>query len=171
MPQIEMRIQRERDDDMRELIDQAASSWSGPSPLASQSRWTARAAARQSALHVAGVTAAAACFTALVVGVSMAAAWRSPWGAADSVTHLVSHVLPGTTTTPSIPVDAASPSASSPSPGSSALRPPHVAARAAPGPLPAPWSGIRTPEPEPSDPPWPSASFLPSPGRSQPPDR
>jgi len=166
-----MRIQRARDDDIRELVDLVASSWSGPSPAAGQSRWAARAAARHSVSRVAWSTAAYASFTALAFGVSMAAASQSPAGAAGGVVHLVSHVLPGATTMPSATAGAASPPGSTSAPAPSPHPTSPIAARPAPSPVRWTGSGVRSPEPDPSESPRAPASALPSPSPSPPPDR
>src|SRR5215471_8424033 len=102
-----MRIQRHDDDDIRELLERGSSSWSGPSPRASQSRWAARAerSDRAGTLRAFAVGFA----LAVVAGVVVTAATDARSGAATTVMHAVSHVFPVSTELPGAPSSPAAP--------------------------------------------------------------
>src|SRR5258708_28066273 len=97
-------------------MEGGTSAWTGPSPLAGQSRWAAEAVrhhrARAASLVVAGVG------LAMIAGgsVTLVAASHSPNGPAASVVRLVSHVFSG-------PPGGQPPAPPEPLPAS-ALRPP-----------------------------------------------
>jgi len=166
-----MRIRRDDDHDVRELMERGTSSWTGPSPLAGQSRWAAEAArhhrARAAGLVVAGVG------LAMIAGGSatLVAASHSPNGPAASVVRLVSHVFSGPPggppPAPLEPVPAPAPPSGSPAATASPAHAAPAPARSTPRPSPSPtrWADDgRRPSPSPS------ASAPPSPSPSRPPD-
>jgi len=162
-----MRSQRRDDDELRELLTRAATSWTGPSPLASQSRWAARRRMAQTARGFAVGFA-----LTVVAGLTLTAVTGTPGGAATEVMHYVSHAFPATPGTPAGPA----PTSASASPGRDAQTriavsspTPRPTIRPAPSPR-------RSAEPEhrwsplPSPAPSASAGSNPSPGPSLPPD-
>jgi hypothetical protein len=164
-----MRIQRHDDDDIRELFERGSSEWTGPSPFARQSRWSAAvSASRDRAVHL-GLAAAGASFAIVVFGVTFFAA--SPISPAGSVVQLVSHVFSGSAGPPGgVQGGPATPAAtSSPSPGATVpAAVPISPSRSTPRPASTP---TRTPQPDDRHPtPSPGATPFPSPNPSRPPD-
>jgi hypothetical protein len=142
-----MRVERFDDDDLDIgwMVRDASSTWIGPSPRASQSRWAGGAQPLRQVGRAVKVSGVAVAFTAIIfLSVVFAAVAVTPGDTGTPMTKLtngVSHVFAGgaaasPSQAPAIPASAQSPTGVTPRPGTAPLTGPSSLAKRSPTPAP-----------------------------------
>jgi hypothetical protein len=153
-----MRVERFEDDDLDIgwMVRSASSTWIGPNPRASQSRWGADAGPGRQVGRAVKLSAAAVAFTAVIFGsLLFAAVTVTPGDTVTPVTKLtngMSHVFAGAVASPSqapaIPASVLSPSSAAPRAGTTPVTGPSSRSTHVPTP---PLSPSPRPTPHPTD--------------------